>query len=132
MFRIMAAWSRGGDPVRAAWLAGRGEPAGHSRLGGLRRAWLLDLVPEYRQHATVRRHPLVLAFIARHVIDGATEGARHGYRTTRSELDELVPPHVVGAALKAWRTEGRRMATTARAVGLVERALRGEVFKPTL
>jgi hypothetical protein len=95
-------------------------------------AWLLDLVPEYRQHATVRRHPLVLAFIARHVIDGATEGARHGYRTTRSELSELVPPHVVDAALKAWRTEGRRMATTARAVGLVERALRGEAFKPTL
>jgi hypothetical protein len=95
-------------------------------------AWLLDLVPEYRQHATVRRHPLVLAFIARHVIDGATEGARHGNRTTRSELGELVPPHVVDAALTALRTEGRHMAATARAVGLVERALRGEVFKPAL
>jgi hypothetical protein len=73
-----------------------------------------------------------LAFIARHVTDGATEGARHGYRTTRSELGELVPPHVVDAALTALRTEGRRMAATARAVGLVERALRGEVFKPSL
>src|SRR5215813_9787011 len=76
-------------------------------------AWLLDLIPEYRQHATVRRHPVVLTFIARHVIDGATEGARHGYRTTRSEPGELVPPHVVDAALKVWRPEGRRMATTA-------------------
>jgi hypothetical protein len=27
-------------------------------------AWLLDLVPEYRQHAAVRRHPVILAFIA--------------------------------------------------------------------
>src|SRR5215469_8764826 len=88
-------------------------------------AWLVDLVPEYRQHATVRRHPVVLAFIARHVLDGATEGACHGYRTTRSELGELVPPHVVDAALTTLRTEGRRMAATARAVGLVERALRG-------
>src|SRR5215469_6242289 len=94
--------------------------------------WLLDLVPEYRRHATIRRHPLVLAFIARHIIDGATEGARHGYRTTRSELGELVPPHVVDAALTSLRTEGRRMAATARAVGLVERALRGEVFKTAL
>ena len=60
-------------------------------------AWLLDLVPEYRQHATVRRQPVVLAFIARHVIDGATEGARLGYLTTRRELGELAPPHAVDA-----------------------------------
>jgi hypothetical protein len=66
----------------------------------------------------------------RHVIDGATEGARHGYQTTRSELGELVPPHVVDAALTAWRTEGRRMAATARAVGTSGAGLRGEVFKP--
>jgi hypothetical protein len=88
-------------------------------------AWLLDLVPEYRMHPT-RRHPVVLAFIARHVVNGAIEGARQGYRTTRSELAELVPPHVIDAAPRDFRTEGRRMASAARAVDLVEHALRGD------
>jgi hypothetical protein len=77
-------------------------------------------------------HPVVLAFVARHVISGAVDGARQGYRTTRSELGELAPPHVIDAALNAWRTEGRRMAATGRAIELVERALRGEAFKPQL
>jgi hypothetical protein len=47
-------------------------------------AWLLDLIPEYRLYPTVRRYPVVLAFIARHVLKGAVEGARQGYRTIRS------------------------------------------------
>jgi hypothetical protein len=74
----------------------------------------------------MRRHPVVLAFIARHVLNGAVEGARQAYRTTRSELGEMVPPHVIDATLKDCRTEGRRLAAAARAVGLVERALRAK------
>ena len=69
-------------------------------------AWLLDLVPEYRQYPAVRQHPVVLAFIARHVPNGAVEGARQGYRTTRSELGEVISPDVVAAALAEFRTEG--------------------------
>jgi hypothetical protein len=42
-------------------------------------AWLLSLVPEYRQYPAVRQYPVVLAFIARHVLNGAVEGARQGY-----------------------------------------------------
>jgi hypothetical protein len=95
-------------------------------------AWLLDLVPECRQHAAVRRHPVILAFIARHVIAGAVEGARQGYRVTRGELGDLVPPHAIDAALRAWRAEGERLAATAAAVDLVERALRGKTFRPRL
>src|SRR6202035_197533 len=89
-------------------------------------AWLLDLIPEYRLYPTVRRHPVVLAVIARHVLSGAVEGARQGYRATRTELGEVVPPHVIDAVLRDCRTEGRRMAATVRAVELVERALRGD------
>jgi hypothetical protein len=88
-------------------------------------SWLLDLIPEYRLYPTARRYPVVLAVIARHVLAGAVEGAREGYRTTRSELGELVPPHVIDAVLRDCRTEGRRMAATVRAIELVERALRG-------
>jgi hypothetical protein len=87
--------------------------------------WLLDIIPEYRMYTT-RRYPVVLAYLARHMLTGAVEGARQGYRTTRSELGELVPPHVIDAALRDSRTEGRRLAAAVRAVELVERALRGD------
>jgi len=87
--------------------------------------WLLELVPYLRGHVPVRRHPVVLAVIARHITEGAVEGARGGYRIARTELGEAAPPHVVDAALSAYRDEGRRLAAAARAAGLVERALRG-------
>ena len=86
--------------------------------------WLLGLVPDLRQHAMARRHPLILATIARHVLAGAVDGARAGYRTARTELGEAVPPHAVDAALTAYRDLGRQMVRDARAVELVERALR--------
>jgi hypothetical protein len=95
-------------------------------------AWLLDLVPEYRQYVMVSRHPVILASIARHVIHGTVEGTREGYRTVRTELGEHAPPHAVDAALKAYRAEGRRLAAIERAVALVEQALRGGTFKPSL
>ena len=49
-------------------------------------AWLLDLLPEYREHPKVHRYPVVLASIAHHTLRGALEGARDGYRTVRTEL----------------------------------------------
>jgi hypothetical protein len=33
----------------------------------------MDLLPEYRHYPTVRENPVVLAFIARHVLAGAVE-----------------------------------------------------------
>jgi hypothetical protein len=74
---------------------------------------------------TVRRYPVFLPVIARHVLTGAVEGARQGYRTIRTELGELVPPHVIDAVLRDCRTEGRRMGAIVRADELVERALVG-------
>lgn len=85
---------------------------------------MLDLLPEYRLYPTVRRCPVVLAFIARHVLNGAVEGARHRYRTIRSDLSDQVTLHVIDAALRDYRTEGRRLATAVRSVELVERELR--------
>jgi hypothetical protein len=90
-------------------------------------AWLLDLVPYLRTHP-VRRYPVALAAIARHVTAGAVDGARAGYRTARTELGEALPPHAVDAALTAYRDEGRRLAAAAKAAELVERALRGEAL----
>jgi hypothetical protein len=90
--------------------------------------WLLDLVPDLRGHTAVRRFPVILAVMARHIATGSLDGARQGYRTARSELGEAVPPHAVDAALTAYRDEGRRLAAAAKGVELVERALRGELL----
>jgi hypothetical protein len=96
-------------------------------------AWLLDVVPpDYRLHGVLRRHPAALAAMARHHTAACVEGARQGYRTARTELAGALPPHAVDAVLDAYRTEGRRLAATARAVVLVERAIRGEPFAPGL
>lgn len=87
--------------------------------------WLLELVPELRGHTTLRRHPVILAAIARHVATGAADGARDGYRTARTELGEAVPPHGVDAALTAYRDLGRQLVAAVRGAELIERALRG-------
>jgi len=94
--------------------------------------WLLDVVPpDYRLHGVLRRHPLALAVLARHHLAACVHGAREGYRTARTELASL-PPGGVDAVLEVYRAEGRRLVATARAVDLVGRALRGEVFTPQL
>ena len=94
--------------------------------------WLLDVVPpDYRLHGVLRRHPLALAVLARHHLAACVQGAREGYRTARTELASL-PPGGVDAVLEVYRAEGRRLVETARAVDLVGRALRGEVFTPQM
>jgi hypothetical protein len=87
-------------------------------------AWLLDLLPELRQYPTVQGHPVVMAFIGRHMLTGAVEGARQGFRTTRSELGAVVPPEVTDAVLSELLAEGQRLSNALRAVELVESALR--------
>jgi hypothetical protein len=96
-------------------------------------AWLFDLCPpEYRAHDVLRRHPVVLArFAAEHVSSGA-DAARHGLATARADLRDVVSADVIDAALAAYEREGARLARTARAVRLVEEALRGRRFVPRL
>jgi hypothetical protein len=96
-------------------------------------AWLLDVVPpDYRLHGVLRRHPVALAALARHHLAACVAGAREGYRTARAELGDRLPAGSLDAVLDAYRTEGRRLVQTARAVDLVGRALRGEVFTPQM
>jgi hypothetical protein len=47
------------------------------------------------------RHPAVLAYVARHILNGAVDAARQGYRTIRTELGELVPSHLIDAGLRS-------------------------------
>jgi len=96
-------------------------------------AWLLDVVPpDYRLHGVLQRHPIALATLARHHLAACVEGARQGYRTARTELSDVLPVSGVDAVLAAYRSEGHRLVTAARAADLVERALRGQEFAPQL
>jgi hypothetical protein len=68
---------------------------------------------------------VVLArFTAWHVT-GAVEAARQGLERARAELDGLVPPEAVEAAVVALEREQATLLATAREVRLVELALRG-------
>jgi hypothetical protein len=106
-------------------------PPGSEEFESTAVGWLLDVVPpDYRLHGVLRRYPVALATIARYHARACVEGARQGYRTARTDLAGALPPHAIDTVLAAYRKEGARLAATARAVGLVERALRGEVFTP--
>src|SRR6266568_2835315 len=117
-----------GTYIPPGWPAGV-HPPGSEDFESTAVGWLLDVVPpDYRLHGVLRRYPVALAAMARYHSKACVEGARQGYRTARTELAGKLPPHAVDTVLAAYRKEGARLAATARAVGLVERALRGEVF----
>jgi hypothetical protein len=113
------------------WPAGV-HPPGSEDFESTAVGWLLDVVPpDYRLHGVLRRYPVALAAMARYHSKACVEGARQGYRTARTELAGTLPPHAIDTVLAAYRKEGARLAATARAVGLVERALRGEILTPS-
>ncbi len=114
--------------VPPGWSAGV-HPPGSPDFERSAIGWLLSAIPpDYVLHGVLRRHPIALATLARHHLSACVEGARNGYRTARAELGPYLPQAAVEAVLTAYRSEGKRLAETAQAADLVERALRGEVF----
>lgn len=121
-----------GAYIPPGWPAGV-HPPGSEEFESTAVGWLLDVVPpDYRLHGVLRRYPVALATLARYHSKACVEGARQGYRTARTELAGALPPHAIDTVLAAYRKEGTRLAATAQAVDLVERALRGEVFTPKM
>jgi hypothetical protein len=121
-----------GAYIPPGWPAGV-HPPGSEDFESTAVGWLLDVVPpDYRLHGVLRRYPVALATLARYHSKACVEGARQGYRTARMELAGVLPPHAIDTVLAAYRKEGARLAATAEAVDLVERALRGEVFTPKM
>ena len=121
-----------GTYMPPGWPAGV-HPPGSEDFESTAVGWLLDVVPpDYRLHGVLRRYPVALATMARYHSKACVEGARQGYRTARTELAGALPPHAIDTVLAAYRKEGARLAATARAVGLIERALRGEALAPAL
>jgi hypothetical protein len=121
-----------GAYIPPGWPAGV-HPPGSEDFESTAVGWLLDVVPpDYRLHGVLRRYPVALATLARYHSKACVEGARQGYRTARTELAGALPAHAIDTVLAAYRKEGARLAATAEAVDLVERALRGEVFTPKM
>ena len=121
-----------GAYIPPGWPAGV-HPPGSEDFESTAVGWLLDVVPpDYRLHGVLRRYPVALAALARYHSKACVEGARQGYRTARTELAGVLPPHAIETVLAAYRKEGARLAATAEAVDLVERALRGEEFTPRM
>ena len=121
-----------GAYIPPGWPAGV-HPPGSEDFESTAAGWLLDVVPpDYRLHGVLRRYPVALAALARYHSKACVEGARQGYRTARTELAGVLPPHAIDTVLAAYRKEGARLAATAEAVDLVERALRGEEFTPKM
>jgi len=121
-----------GAYIPPGWPAGV-HPPGSEDFESTAVGWLLDVVPpDYRLHGVLRRYPVALAALARYHSKACVEGARQGYRTARTELAGVLPPHAIDTVLAAYRKEGARLAATAEAVDLVERALRGEEFTPKM
>ena len=121
-----------GAYIPPGWPAGV-HPPGSEDFESTAVGWLLDVVPpDYRLHGVLRRYPVALATMARYHSKACVEAARQGYRTARTDLAGALPPHAIDTVLAAYRKEGARLAATAEAVDLVERALRGEVFTPKM
>ncbi|WP_315987527.1 hypothetical protein [Actinomadura sp. HBU206391] len=100
-------------------------PPGADRFEDTAVAWLLELVPpEYRRYGVLRRYPIALAGMARRHVDACVEAARLGFRTARTDLREVVPPHGIESILDAYRREGVRLVALSTAAELVETALR--------
>jgi hypothetical protein len=95
--------------------------------------WLFDQCPpDFRAYDVLRRHPVVLAHVARSSVMGAADATERGLRTVRHDLSALVPPETVDAAIAAYERERLRLQAAARAVDLVARALRGQRWAPRL
>jgi hypothetical protein len=96
-------------------------------------AWLLDLCPpEYRGHAVLVRHPLLLVRLAARLVSAQRTGTQNARAALRADLSGYLPTAVVAEGLDVLDVEQRRLEELAGAVQLVERALRGQVFVPRL
>jgi hypothetical protein len=95
--------------------------------------WLLDLCPpDFRGYPVLRRHPLVLAWLAGRHVEASRQALARALGSARAELSGVVAPGVLDQILQTIEQEQARLLAAARAVLLLEQALRGHPFTPRL
>ena len=96
-------------------------------------AWLLDQAPpEFRSYAVVRHHPLLLAWLVAHHVRAQQEAVRSARSTARRDLSHELPPEVAPRVFDVLEREELRLRRLARAVDLLEQAVRGRRFVPRM
>jgi hypothetical protein len=95
--------------------------------------WLLDQCPaDFRGYPVLRRHPVALAWLARHHVEGARQAMARALGQARAELGEVLAPGALDQVLQTLEREQARLLAAARGVQLIEQALRGQRFIPRL
>ena len=95
--------------------------------------WLFDLCPaDLRAHEVLKRHPIVLAYVAVGQIDGALGGMKAAIASARADLRDDVTPAVLSEAIDALQQEQAHLESARRSVRLVAEALRGVRLRPRL
>jgi hypothetical protein len=95
--------------------------------------WLLDLCPpDYRGYPVLQRHPLALAWLAGQHVGGARQASARALATARAQLGDDLGPGAMQHLLAVIEQEQARLMAAARALTLVEQALRGHRYVPRL
>ena len=92
-------------------------------------AFLLDCCPpDYRGYPVMIRHPVVLARCAKAYVASMVEATESSIATLRPQIAEYVSADTADAAISALQREQARLLRVARAVDLVDQALRDVRF----
>ena len=95
--------------------------------------WLIDLCPaDFRGYPVLRRHPLALAWLAGRQVEASRQAMARALGSARADLSETLAPGVVDQVLQTVEREQARLLAAARAVTLIEQALRGHRFIPRM
>lgn len=87
-------------------------------------SWLLDLCPsEFRRYPSLRRHLVLLAWLADHHVEAQLVALRQAYRTIRVELTGRLPDGTVEQAMTDIELEGIRLRAAKRGTALISEAL---------
>ena len=96
-------------------------------------AWLLDQCPpEYRGHTVLRRHTVVLAWLAYRHTKASWRAMNEAVAAARAELADVVEPGVIEASITVLEREQARLVAVGRAVVLVRHSLLGHQHIPRM
>jgi hypothetical protein len=122
----------GGAPLPPGWPP-EVRPPGSPEWERTASDWLLDLCPpDYRGYAVLRRHPLALARLAAHHVEGGRQACAAALASLRVDLAGDVDARTLAEVFDVLDAEQARLLAAARAVSLVEDALRGRTYIPRL
>jgi hypothetical protein len=108
-------------------------PPGTPGWEGSALQWLLDLCPpDYRGYGVLQRHPLALAWLAGQHVAGSRQACARALATARDQLADDLGPGALQQVLQTIEQEQARLIAAARAIGLIEQALRGHRYVPRL